>query len=100
MKCQLARMLPHVETELKYHGLLVWAVLKKPFETEGEDIDSRRRYHCLDTVDLCLIGPYGRTVATAQHKVELLPYFTDCEPQSYETWLARGGEKLPEEDPC
>lgn len=100
MRCQLARICPvdHQHINPAYVGYLLWVEAKAPTPMAAYGIPGdhpypvepryRTPYLCLNEDNNAVIEPW---------LVELLPYFSDIGPLSFEEWSARGGEQEPTE---
>ena len=98
MKCQLARYTnPGLHPERK--GWLVWVKVEHPYFTNTKSYETNRDIECISVFDSPYYNPLdsGPLVITTE-RVELLPFFDDIPPCSWEDWIARGGEQLPLEE--
>lgn len=108
MRCQLARMLPVIDEEMeefllpkKFHNLLVWVIEGRPDRSAGYYWNpiTRKKDLLQNTVMTCLeYRDHGNPLHIEVRCLEFLPYASDEELQDFVEWLAKGGEKIPDEN--
>lgn len=100
MQCQLGRIVKG-EVDVHHLGKLVWVVSGPPEDmifydyTKGPASLSTKTY---PHFELCYFDTTHTDLITIHAKnIELLPYFKEREPTSWDEWLGEGGESIPDE---
>ena len=98
MKCQLAKIVKTI-TAPEILGRYIWVQVGEPILSEMEDYKTRKTV--FEKIYLLAYFPGNDThlpFGCSAECIELLPFFADISPTSWEDWIARGGEPMPKEE--